>query len=88
MDLFEDMANSTDQINNAFELDFYVGGKAAGDAPVGPGIQFKFPNVQLEIPNHTLDDVVGVEVNFSALPTSISAADEVEVVRYVGVAPV
>lgn len=87
MDLFEDMANSTNKINNSFILNFYVGGKAAGDAPVGPGVQFKFPNVQLEIPTHSLDDVVGVEVTFSALPTSISAADEVEAIRYVGVAP-
>lgn len=87
MDLFEDLANSTNKINNAFELNFYVGGKAAGDAPIGPGVQFKFPNAQLEIPTHALDDVVGVEVAFSALPTSISAADEVSAIRYVGVAP-
>jgi hypothetical protein len=88
MDLFEDMSNSTNKINNAFTLDIYVGGKAGTDLPVAPGIQFAFNNVQLEIPSHALDDVVGVEVNFTALPTSISAADEVDAIRYVGVTPV
>ncbi len=87
MDLFEDLSNATNKINNSFTLDIYVGGKAAGDAPVAPGIQFKMPNVQLEIPTHALDDVVGVEINFSALPTAISNADEVTAVRYVGVIP-
>jgi hypothetical protein len=87
MDLFEDLSGATDKVNNSFTLDFYVGGKAAGDAPIGPGIQFKFPNAQLEIPSHNFDDVVGVEVNFAALPTNISAADEVGAIRYVGVAP-
>ena len=88
MDLFEDLSTSTNKINNSFALDIYVGGKAgATDAPVGPGIQFKFPNVQLEIPSHAMDDVIGVEIPFSALPSSISAADEVSAVRYVGVAP-
>lgn len=88
MDLFEDMSNATNKVNNAFTLDIYVGGKAAGDAPVAPGIQFKFPNVQLEIPTHSLDDVVSVEIPFTALPSTISAADEVTAIRYVGVVPV
>lgn len=88
MDLFEDLSNATNKINNAFTLDIYVGGKAAGDAPSAPGVQFKFPNVQLEIPTHSLDDVVSVEMNFTALPSTISAADEVTAVRYVGVVPV
>ncbi len=88
MDLFEDMSNATNKVNNSFALDVYVGGKAGANLPVAPGLQFSFPNVQLEIPTHSLDDLVGVEVNFSALPTSISAADEVTAIRYVGVAPV
>jgi hypothetical protein len=87
MDLFEDLANSTDKVNNAFTLDIYVGGKAGANLPNAPGIQFAFPNVQLEIPTHSLDDVVSVEITFAALPTSISAADEVEAIRYVGVTP-
>ncbi len=88
MDLFEDMSNATNKINNAFTLDIYVGGKASANMPVAPGVQFKFPNVQLEMPTHSLDDVVGVEVAFTALPSTISAADEVTAIRYVGVTPV
>ncbi len=88
MDLFEDLSNATSKINNAFTLNVYVGGKAAANLPSAPGIQFAFPNVQLEIPTHSLDDIVGVEVNFAALPSTISAADEVTAIRYVGVTPV
>jgi len=85
MDLFEDLANATDRVQNRFAVDFYVGGKQSGqDRPVGPGIQFKMPNCHLEVPTHANEDVIGVEVTFSALPSTIGGTDEVSAVRYVG----
>ena len=83
IDLVEDLSNATTQVTNSFALDFYVGGKAAGDAPRAPGMQFKIPNAHLSIPNIEVNDVVGISVDFSALPSSISAADEVTKISYV-----
>ena len=82
IDLVEDLSNATTKVTNSFALDFYVGGKAAGDAPRAPGMQFKIPNAHLSIPNIEVNDVVGISVDFSALPSSISAADEVTKISY------
>jgi hypothetical protein len=87
IDLFSDLTSSTalGKITNSFALDFYVGGKSGGDAPVGPGLQFKIPNAHLNVPAFDPGDVVSVSVDFSALPTTIGATDEVQAIRYVGV---
>lgn len=85
IDLFEDVSLATTAINNSFALDFYVGGKAGGDAPIGPGIQFKIPNAHVSLPAISANDVVGVEVSFTALPTTISGTDEITKITYVGV---
>lgn len=86
IELFEDISLATNLITNSFALDFYVGGKAAGDAPVGPGLQFKIPNAHLTLPSFNISDVVATEVTFNALPSTISATDEVSKISYVGVA--
>jgi hypothetical protein len=85
IDLLEDINGATTAVTNQFALDFYIGGKAAGDAPVGPGMQFKIPNAHLSLPSLDQGDVVSVDVAFNALPTSISAADEITKITYVGV---
>lgn len=85
IDLTEDIANATTLVTNSFALDFYVGGKATGDAPKGPGMQFKIPNAHLTIPTISPDDVVGVSIDFSALPTNISGTDEVTKITYAAV---
>jgi hypothetical protein len=82
IDLVEDLGNATTQVTNHFALDFYVGGKAGGDAPRTPGMQFKIPNAHLTIPAVDFGDVVGVSIDFSALPTTISAADEITKISY------
>lgn len=84
IELFEDLSNATTAITNSFALDFYVGGKAAGDAPRAPGIQFKIPNAHLSLPSIDLGDVAAVDVAFDALPTSIGATDEITKITYVG----
>ena len=84
IDLLEDINNATSTVTNQFALDFYIGGKAAGDAPVAPGMQFKIPTAHLTIPTVNFDDVVGVSVDFSALPSTISGTNEVTKISYVG----
>jgi len=86
IDLYEDLVEATDAVRNSFALDFYIGGKdGANDRPVGPGMQFKIPNAHLEIPQMNPDDVISLEVNFSALPTTLATTDEIERISYVGV---
>jgi len=85
IELFEDLSLATNTITNAFALDFYVGGKAAGDAPVGPGLQFKIPQAHLSLPSFDIGDVIAVDVAFNALPSSVSATDEVSKISYVGI---
>lgn len=84
IDLLEDISSATTQVTNHFALDFYIGGKAAGDAPRAPGVQFKIPNAHLSIPQINIEDVIGVSVDFAALPSSISGTDEITKVSYVG----
>jgi len=86
IDMYEDLVNATDAVRNEFALDFYIGGKNSGaDLPVGPGLQFKIPQAHLEIPQMNPDDVISLEVNFTAVPTTLAATDEIERVTYVGV---
>lgn len=85
IDLYEDLLGATTVVTNAFALDFYIGGKDTGDNPVAPGVQFKMGQCHLEIPSISNDDVIGLEVNFTALPANISGTDEITRIRYIGV---
>jgi len=39
-------------------------------------LSINLPACHLEIPSHSIDDVISIETTFSALPTSITSADE------------
>lgn len=84
-DLYSDLLGATTVVTNAFDLNFYVGGIASADTPVAPGIQFDMGQCHLEVPSVNIDDVIGVEMNFTALPSTISGTNEIGKVRYVGV---
>lgn len=84
IDLLSDLQGALTTVTNSFALDFYVGGKdGVNDAPVGPGIQFKMGQCHLEIPTINNDDVIALEVNFTALPSNISGTNEIEKISYV-----
>ena len=72
-DLFEDLATSTGLVQNEFALTFNVGGATA------PKLAISCPQAMLEIPNHAVDDVISVEVNFHALPSDIANTDEITI---------
>lgn len=85
IDLYQDMLQGTSTVTNKFQLQFFVGGKAAsGISPTAPGIMFDMGQCHLEIPSTKIDDVIGLEVAFTALPSSISGTDELTKIRYVG----
>jgi hypothetical protein len=77
-DLFENIIEGTSTITNAFDLAFKIGGTSGT-----PRLEFATANCHLEVPTHSIDDVISVETNFHALPSTISETDEV-VITYVG----
>ena len=79
IELYEDMLLATTAVTNKFQLAINVGGTTA------PYVQFDMGQCHLEVPSVNIDDVIGYEVNFTALPSSISGTDELNKVRYVGV---
>ena len=70
-DLFEDIIESTDVVTNDFELVFSIGGASAT-----PGVVVTMDSCHLEVPTHSMDDVISLEVNFHALPSTIGGSDE------------
>lgn len=79
IELYEDMLLATTAVTNKFQLAINVGGSTA------PYVQFDMGQCHLEVPSVNIDDVIGYEVNFTALPSTISGTDEITKVRYVGV---
>ena len=78
-DLFEDLIESTSIVTNSFGLTFSIGGSSA------PKMTLAVPQAHLEIPTHSIDDVISVDVNFHGLPSSIDETDEITI-TYVGAA--
>lgn len=86
IDLYEDILAATSTVTNKFDLKLYVGGKDPGfDLPVGPGIQFSLPQAHLEVPQLNQDDIVSLDVNFTGLPTTLGATDEISKITLVGI---
>jgi len=80
---FKDLSNATGTTRNKFNLKFTVGGIAAA---TDVGIAFEFPSAHIDIPTHQIEDVISLETNFHALPSTITNADEVKI-TYKGIAP-
>tara|TARA_A100001015_G_C15004602_1_gene720087 strand:+ start:976 stop:2175 length:1200 start_codon:yes stop_codon:yes gene_type:complete len=81
-DLFEDLieiSNSASQITNSVALTFEIGGTEA------PNLKIALPTCHLEIPTHSIDDIISLETTFHALPSTIEAADEATI-TYKGIA--
>ena len=77
-DLFEDLIESTSVITNDFNLIFVIGGTNNT-----PRVTMTLPTCHLEVPTHSIDDLISLETNFHALPTSVDATDEISI-EFVG----
>lgn len=71
-DLFDDLRRASNVVTNSFDLTFKIGG-ATDDTN---RLELNFPTCHLEIPTHSIEDVISLETNFMALPSTISGADE------------
>lgn len=77
-DLFENLIEATTNVTNTFDLNFTIGGASA------PKVAIQMPTCHLEIPQHSIEDVITLDTNFHALPSNIDNADEVTI-TYTGV---
>lgn len=69
-DLFEDIIGATQVVTNSFALTFSIGGASA------PKLQVTMPTCHLEVPAHSIEDVISVDTNFHALPSAPGETDE------------
>ena len=67
--LFENLQESRGVITNAFSLTFGIGGTTSTDKR----IIATMPKCHLELPTHSLEDVISVETNFHSLPSDLSS---------------
>ena len=72
-DFFKDHTSTTAlaNVNNSFGLTFTIGGSST------PKIEVAMPKCHIEIPTHSIEDVVSLETTFHGLGTNLGTADEV-----------
>jgi hypothetical protein len=80
-DLWEDLKSITSVVTNSFALTFNIGGTGSGV----PKLSVSMPTCHLDIPTHSIEDVIAVETAFNALPSTIDGTDEVTM-TYTGIA--
>jgi len=76
-DLWQDLQASTSVTRNSFGLTFGVGGGSA------PRMEVTCAKAMLEVPVHSVADVISMEVAFHGLGSDIGDTDEV-LIKYVG----
>ena len=78
-ELFDNMINATGQISPIFDLDFAIGGSGQT-----PRVDVSVPRAHLELPTHSIEDVISLDVAFHGLPSDLSnsgatGADEISI---------
>ena len=73
MALFKALVEDKNTITHDFDLEFKVGGDSV------PFVKFDMPNCHLEIPTHSIDDIISLEVNFHALGNDIDSTNELAI---------
>ena len=69
-DFFEDLRGITNVVTNSFGLVFKIGGAS------GTGLELNMATSHVEIPTHSIEDVISLETTFQALPSVIDGTDE------------
>ena len=77
-ELFEDAIEATTDITNSFSFAFDIGAGAT------PYLNLTMPTCHIEVPTLMIDDVISLETNFHALPSSISGTNEISVFNFFG----
>lgn len=82
---FTDMVgtNALAKVVNKFKVTMDVGGSAACvSTGTDAGFQLILPAAHIEVPTHSIEDIISLETNMQALPTSLGDADEIETITY------
>jgi len=79
-DLFADLVSDVNTVINKFAITLQVGGTDT----TKPRFEISIPTAHLEIPSHSIEDVISLETNFHGLGTGLSEGDEVTL-KYIGV---
>jgi hypothetical protein len=80
LDLFERLQESRGVITNAFDLTFSIGG--SGNTPRA---NVQVAKAHLELPTHSFEDVVSVDVAFHGLSTDLSSGTAASATNEVGI---
>jgi len=73
-DLFKDLVADNNTVINKFAITLQVGGTATG-----PKVELSLPTAHLEIPSHSIEDVISVETNFHGLGSGVGEGDEMKI---------
>ena len=71
-DFFEDLRGLTSVVTNNVGLTFNIGGTTNNTRR----LEIDFGTAHVEIPTHSIEDVISLETNFQALPSSIDGTNE------------
>lgn len=77
-EFYEDLVEATSDIQNSFSLSFDIGAGAA------PFCLITMPTCHLEVPTHSIEEVISLETNFHALPSAISGTNEITTFAFFG----
>ena len=77
VELFNDMTTTgkgLDKVVNDFDVTFQIGGNVTGT----PRLEVKVPKCHIDVPTHSIEDVISLETNFAAYTTDFNVANEVQ----------
>ena len=74
--------NAMNKVMNKFKVTMHIGGSAATGNNTDPALKIIFPTAHIEVPTHSVEDIISLETNFTALPTDFGSADEITELRY------
>ena len=81
---FNDLVSTgaMNKVVNKFKVVMHSGGTAATANTTDPALKIVFPTAHIEVPTHSVEDVISLETNFVALPTDFGSADEISLIEY------
>ena len=77
-EFYEDIVEATSDIQNSFSLLFDIGASAI------PYVKIQMPTCHLEVPSHSIEEVISMETNFHALPSDFDSTNEIDLFTFYG----